>query len=756
MKRFLPFTIAIVLTGIFFWQFFVKGYIPIPASYMVSWYEPWKTNYSVNGVPSIPHKAVGDDTFRQLYPFKMLAADFFYKLELPLWNPYNGAGQPLLANLHPGYFNPLSLVLLLGTKQAWAWYIMMHLGILFLSTYLYVRTLRVSQWAAVVSATVFSLSGAVVTRYIFGEFLFSLATLPILLFLIEKMRVKNIWMLLIPLVTVLTLVTVQPQISLYILTTVVIYTFMRIPRHPWLVLTMMALGVGLSAFQLIPTIELFTLANVNAGSSSFIFQKFLMPISHLFSLIIPNYFGNSGTYNFWGKTDYVETVMSIGMIPVALAFFAKKGKVKTFFVWGAIITIVLTLDWIVPRLLYQIPIPILSTSVPTRLYLITMFFIAVLSGLGADSKPSRRTLIGLGILAVGAIIASRFFNCPTQIPQCRGVAIRNSIFELGVFTIGSIILFLPEGIKKIGITLLLITVGLYNGWKFLPMSPSEYVAKNHPLFDVLRQNNPARAVGLGSASFATDFATQYRYFDLNYYDPLYIRRYGEIVSYVNTGNRYNGLTRSDVQVVSDTKVDQDLSFRRQRFWDMMGATELVAKKEDGLIVAGEPLWQDDHWMIFRRSSALPRAFVVTDVRTIPHEGALLTQLFLPETDVSTTAFVEKPVEGVDIGKKPAAYVSIVQYKANEVTISVDTDTSAFLVVSDTYYPGWKATVDGKETEIYRTNYAFRGISVPQGKHVVVFIYQSNTFKFGLIFTSLSLLVWIFYCWYNRSKKGLRK
>ena len=85
-----------------FAPFFSKGHVFSPGSFMVSQYEPWKSEMGHGGAPTIVHKPLADDVFRQLYPMKKLAADALSKFQLPLWNPYNGAGQPLLATMHPG------------------------------------------------------------------------------------------------------------------------------------------------------------------------------------------------------------------------------------------------------------------------------------------------------------------------------------------------------------------------------------------------------------------------------------------------------------------------------------------------------------------------------------------------------------------------------------------------------------------------------------------------------------------------------
>ena len=82
-------------------------------------------------------------------------------------------------------------------------------------------------------------------------------------------------------------------------------------------------------------------------------------------------------------------------------------------------------------------------------------------------------------------------------------------------------------------------------------------------------------------------------------------------------------------------------------------------------------------------------------------------------------------------------------KANSVVLQTDADKDAFLYVSDTYYPGWRAYVDGKRTKIYRANLAFRAVQVPKGKHTVVFKYVPMSFYLGLVLTCIGIALCVF-------------
>lgn len=786
MKRTLPFITAIFLTVVLFWQFFFKGFIPMPANFMAAWYEPWKSQYTTGGAPTIPHKAVGDDVFRQIYPLRTLGSDVIRQGSLPLWNPYNGAGQPLLATLHTGMSNPFSLLQLADSITGWAWYIILQLPLLFLVTYWYARILKISPFGALIAGVVVSFSGVITARLIYGDYVYALIGLPVLFAVVELVRAGSAqWSLMVPLIVSFVLICVQPQISAYVLATAVLYAFVRLKKGRLLFFFMALLGGGFAAFQLMPTLELYQYANVTRGSSAFIFQKFLMPLSHLVTIVIPNYFGNSGTYNFWGRSDYAETVASLGLLPVAFVLMGwwtrdasgTFGQIKKFFLVSIGVTILLTLDWIMPALLYSIPAPVLSTSIPSRVYLLTAFFVAVAAGIGiaqwekqgiSARKNAWRAAVIMGIVGFGIGIATVIMNrmgliiCPSQVERCANVALRNTVFELIVWFVGSGLLVLPfvvsrswmQMFAKAGLVLLLVSAGTYNAWKFLPMSPRQYVGQDLAILAKLRALSPNRIAAVESAALATDIATQHRFFDTNYYDPLYIRRYGELVSYVNTGDRMKGLSRSDVNIVADATVSAALHARRERFWDMTGTAAIVTKKSDTLTIPGALWWEDADWQIHDRVTALPRAYAVDNIVVEPDDDKLLAGLFSTDTNLAATAFVEVPIEGLHQGPGiEKGNVDIVKYTANEVELSVNISGATSLVVlSDTYYPGWRARVDGVEQAVYRVNYAFRGIIVPEGAHRIEFWYEPMSLKIGAWITGISVGIWLIVVWVSIGRK----
>lgn len=150
----------------------------------------------------------------------------------------------------------------------------------------------------------------------------------------------------------------QPHMIVYTLLVFAAYTIIRLGFFDAFYLGgLSVLGIGMSAIQLLPSFELYKLSTINQQTSSFIFDRFLLPISHLLTLIIPNYFGNQATYNYFGPHDYTETIAYVGSIPVSLAILAlwknKTHTVVKFFVVVAIIATLSTIRWVGARVLFH-------------------------------------------------------------------------------------------------------------------------------------------------------------------------------------------------------------------------------------------------------------------------------------------------------------------------------------------------------------------------------------------------------------------
>ncbi len=771
-----------------FWKFFLFGLLPFPGNFLLAWFEPWKSSNFQNNAITLAHKPVADDVFRQIFPFKVLAMDLIKGGSMPLWNPYNGAGQPLFATINIGFLDPFNILyFFLPNEYAWSIYIILQPFLIGYFTYLYAKKISLSTTAAFFSAITFVFSGFTIARLIFGMYGLAIAILPLLLYFLESFiqnkHSRNIYLL--PIFVFLLTVITQPQITFYVLSFTLLYALIRLSslgpkihlKQLFFIISLYILGIGTASIQLLPTYELYKYSNVRTETSGNIFNEFLLPFNNLIAIIIPNYFGNLGTYNYWGKGDYVQTVNSIGIISCFFIFISLFGIVKqksifkNFYVLAIIVTIAMTLDWLPARIVSSLPIPLISTGVPSRIFMLTTFSGAILAGIGYQEWLEKKRVNMYSFISYTTIIFIILFYtlfllfskkpCPSQfIPQCYDISLRNTLLQLAVFLPVAFALFFFQRLHNklkhalpIGIILLVIFLGLYNSEKYLPFSPRDSVLPEIPLLSALFNNTrDGRVFGLGGGTIPTNFATHFRFYDPQYYHPLYITRYRELLEFANTGELKEILPRGDANIRNDIAIKEkpELKKSRNTLLSILSVKYLIYKNTETLLEKEKIVWRDNTWTVVENQKALPRAYLVTSYEIKKNKKDILERLFNPSFAVTESVILEnnpgfKSHKGVN--KRTSRTVKIDTYRENEVFLQVVTDTNALLVLTDNYYPGWKAYVDGRETKVFRANYTFRAIVIPSGSHLVEFKYEPKSLMIGFIFSITAIcsyLAWLFW------------
>jgi hypothetical protein len=136
--------------------------------------------------------------------------------------------------------------------------------------------------------------------------------------------------------------------------------------------------------------------------------------------------------------------------------------------------------------------------------------------------------------------------------------------------------------------------------------------------------------------------------------------------------------------------------------------------------------------IYQNMQALPRAYATGDVALADDDAAALAALADPGFDPAGQVVLladELAAAGLlDQARQlegPAgeAVVQVISYQPEQVALDVVLDAPGVLVLADTWYPGWQATVDGEPATLLRANYLFRAVLLPAGQHRVLFEYQ---------------------------------
>ena len=145
--------------------------------------------------------------------------------------------------------------------------------------------------------------------------------------------------------------------------------------------------------------------------------------------------------------------------------------------------------------------------------------------------------------------------------------------------------------------------------------------------------------------------------------------------------------------------------------------------------------------VYENLDALSRAFVVHQAQIAGDDKAALALLQDPAFDpaVSVVLAAETSPPELTPGSQATGddAVSIALYEPERVVVEAGLTREGYLVLSDTYYPGWRVNVDGAEGHIHRANLLFRAVYLPAGQHTVEFRFQPRSLRIG---AGISVLV----------------
>ena len=133
----------------------------------------------------------------------------------------------------------------------------------------------------------------------------------------------------------------------------------------------------------------------------------------------------------------------------------------------------------------------------------------------------------------------------------------------------------------------------------------------------------------------------------------------------------------------------------------------------------------------------------------PSEGRAAQQLGTPGFDARRTAVIDAPValEPLVDGAQESAQVS--SFAPNRMELDVDAQSRGLLVLSENYYPGWRATVDGQSAPIHEVDGALRGVIVPRGHSHVVLRYAPASVYWGGLLTAIAFLGTLVAMWLEK-------
>jgi len=145
--------------------------------------------------------------------------------------------------------------------------------------------------------------------------------------------------------------------------------------------------------------------------------------------------------------------------------------------------------------------------------------------------------------------------------------------------------------------------------------------------------------------------------------------------------------------------------------------------------------------IYENLDVLPRAYLVHQTESAQSTEEAINLLRNPTFDPAHSAVVTG-LPAIHAQPNPQDSVEIISYQAERVELRAKSAEQALLLLSDAYYPGWRATVDGVESPIYPANHLFRGLALAAGEHTIVFEFDPSPWRRGLQLSGLGIVLWL--------------
>jgi len=201
------------------------------------------------------------------------------------------------------------------------------------------------------------------------------------------------------------------------------------------------------------------------------------------------------------------------------------------------------------------------------------------------------------------------------------------------------------------------------------------------------------------------------------------------------------------------QIDMNFSIGETAVQDKNMVFSLNSENEDTSII-----FRYDNLRIYESDSSFPRTFFVNNFEIVDKDSAQEFLLQNKEFDLRNKVVLEEQIlDSISdiINKNDNHSIGLAEirsYTANQVIIDTNNSKSEFLVLTDSFYPHWTASIDGEETEIYRANGLVRAIFVPEGNHSIEFHYDSAPFQLGVIVSFVTAVFLIGVLVYSRRFK----
>ena len=702
---------------------------------------------------------------------------------VPLWNPYLFGGMPFVAAMHGDTFYPPSVLLrmALPTDVAMTWGFIIHLVLAGLFAYLFLRAIGLGFAAALVGGTAYELSGAVASLVSPGHDgkLYVSALLPLALFLVYRgVRQGRAWAWGALALTIgLAVLSPHPQMLQYMLLTTgawALYLALGgegepVPRPVWVRRLSFALGAVLlggllGAIQYLPVREYVDWSPRAGGRGYEHATSYSMLRPEVLNTFVPEFTGILERY--WGAngihlhSEYLGAAVFVLAVAGAGSVLRRRGS-RMFWLGTFVVGLLWTLGGSTPfyRLVYAIVPGTKFFRAPGMAVFVPTFAFAVLAAYGAERVLARRvsvkyaagwmvvaallavlaTLGGLTNLAASVAGPDRYDLVQANAGELTLGALRSAAAVAALAAVVWIWLRRPTiGAPLVAALLVAVVAGdLWSVerryWRF--SAPASELYARDPIIDYLRARaDSTRVIGL---ALAQPEAARDPYIGATYgADAFMTHRIRQVAGYHgNELGRYQELYGKD---------EWPRQIGNPNFWKLTNLQFLYTNVDQAPIpemtkVLGPiPNSSGSTSYLYRFPGEQRAAWVAPAIVKAPDDRVLAT-LLDPQFDVKSVALFDSAAVGVqgrtDLTVAPdtlAIRPRVTRPRADEILVTLDRPAPAAsaLVVSENYYPGWTATVDGARGTVARADYSLIGVPLPAGAREIRLRYASAVYETG--------------------------
>ena len=680
-----------------------------------------------------PESSLGTDLPREIWPLAFFVKQSLLSTgELPLWRPYLLSGAPIIGHpVAPIFYPPYWITLILPIAFAFNLNVALHIFWMGLGTYLYLRWETGIRWeAALIGAIIFSQTPMWIAHISGGHLpmLAAIAWWPWIWLGWNRYlsTAKARWVTFAGIGLAAQFINHGMFAALSVLA-IAIFTIVRLIQFRgqefkrfikgWIIFV--AIAFSLSAIHLLPFLELVgysTRAAMTRADAAFGSLPPPLLLNALFppELKFPEWFLYPGI----GVLVLVLTGLALG--------WSRRERYAAIVVVGGL---VLSLGTSTPvfDILYSF-IPGYSVlRVPPRWWLFSLFALSILAGLGLEkwlakaSRPDPRTkalLITFGL----------FYGLTAVLTLIMGIPFPFEVIPsaIGVTILILILLYTPSKWQLLLITSIVVMDLWWTAGGLLRPQPSSEIAAPSPITALLQdsaQKGERSFAPYGGLEMSKLAALNLRAADG--YDSFTMDAYSQFGGHAS-GCDYSSYSASVPSTASNPVAVLECP-------DFIPHMQLLALLNVRFVLLLEPsripqatlVRSHDGIWVYELPPGFGRAFGVTEgmVTSADRCPAILHQV-----DLATKVVLEEELS-FEPGGKPPSVISRQETSNSEIFI-VDVSNPGMLVRSESWAPGWKASVDGRTVEVHRVDCAFQGVWLEPGDRQVTFSYIPNSYIIG--------------------------